>query len=378
MSPRIIAAGSEPQRILVINTARIGDVLFSTPAIRGLRAAFPNACINALCHPKRMDVLRHNPDISKLGAYGVWQHVRGLCLGRKEYDLVVIFAANRKVMAYARAVGKRTVGFAEADGSANPRLDGAVPRPTTPLHAVDERMLLLQAIGIPAAGRGLVYCLGEEDRAFASSFMEHAGLQPGILAIGFQVAGFPSRAFRDWPEERFVELGRLIRQRVKAKILLFGDTHGAAKAKRIAADLGPDVLMLAGKTSLRQFAALMEACNAFVTTETGPMHLAFAVGVPTVALLHCITPATLLGPTAHAERHRLIQMEPPAGAACSKQLSLGEIRSDRAWKALVDILGGPKDREGVEPQVTARTESGARGYRLVRHIREGGLGEGQK
>ena len=335
---RMGASGVRPQRILVVNTARIGDVLFSTPAIHGLRAAFPEVRIEALCHPGRADVLRNNPDIARLRAYGLWELLYGLCLGRKRYDLSFIFASNRKGMAYARAVGKLTIGFAEADKSMNSRLDVAVPRPTAPLHAVDERLLLLQPLGISATDRSLVYRVSEEERAYAGAFMERAGRQPGIRAIGFQVAGFPTRAFRDWPEERFVELGRTILQRIRAKILLFGDAHGAAKAKRIAAALGPESIMLAGRTGLRQFVALMDACDAFVTTETGPMHLAFAVGVPTVALLHCITPATLLGPTAHAERHRLIQMEPPPGTTCGKHLGLGQLASDRAWDALADIL----------------------------------------
>ncbi|HYL80572.1 MAG TPA: glycosyltransferase family 9 protein, partial [Candidatus Acidoferrum sp.] len=263
------------------------------------------------------------------------------------YDLVFAYGTDPGVFRYARAVGKYTVGFAQPDGAVNRLLDQVVERPRTPIHAVDDRMSLVQGAGVLQCDRKLVYRVTDEEKEEARVFLERQAAGRGVTRIGFQVAGYPKRAFRDWPTDRFIALGRQILGNLGAKILLFGDGACADKARTIGTALGPDAVMLAGKTSLRRFGALLSECAALVTTETGPLYLAFALGVPTVALLHCLTPVELIGPTAHVERHRLLQLDPPAGTECSKHLSMELIQSEQAWEALQDILGTAEGPGGV-------------------------------
>lgn len=325
------------RRILVIKVARIGDTLFVTPVIRALREAFPHAKIHVIAHPKRMCVLFNNPDIDVLWGWGLWNRLVHFPRMGAYFDLVLVYGEDGRLLKLARKVGGLTVGFEQRDGALNRYLDLPVRKADTPLHAVDDRLQLLRAIGIPSRGKKLVYRVSREEGEWARAFMERYG---DTLRIGFQVGGYPTKAYRDWPADHYVSLGRAILEDLKARIFLFGDRKDRRKAEYIRDGLGGRAVVLAGSTDLRKTGALISLCHAFVTTDTGPMHIAFALDVPTVAIFHCMHPGRLLGPVEDGGRHRVIQMEPPPGVECSRSLTMESVGSGEVWEALKDLLRG--------------------------------------
>ncbi|MDO8281051.1 MAG: glycosyltransferase family 9 protein [Thermodesulfovibrionia bacterium] len=325
--------------ILIIIVARIGDTLFVTPAVRALRKCFPDARIDVLAHPGRISVLENNQDINMLLCNNIWGRFRLLPRLNNRYDMVFVYGEDIKLLKYGRSIGKYVIGFKHGIPSVDRLMDIAVPRPLVPMHAVDERLLLPAAAGTKCAEKKLVYCVRKEEKSWADSFMKKNGIGVNDIVIGFQIAGFPTKAYRDWPVEKFISLGRHIMNKYKAKILLFGSGKEVKKAKEIRNALGGNSVIAAGRTSIRQAAALISGLNAFVTTDTGPMHIAFALEVPTVALFHCMHPARYLGPLHNIDRFTMIQMTPPLNEECGRHLALDSISSDMVWKEIQKMIG---------------------------------------
>lgn len=309
-----------PKRILVIIMARIGDTLMITPAISSLKKTFPDAVIDVVAHHKRMCVLENNPDIHSLYCSRWLEHFRRLLFNRTTYDIVFIYARESRLIKYGRSRGKLVVGFEQQDARLNKLFDICVKKPDFSPHAVDERLLLVKAIGLESFDKKLVYVISKKEKEWAESFIRNNNLQKIKIKIGFQVAGFPTKAYRDWPAEHFITLGQYILKELGGNILLFGDKKDHKKALHIQSALRDNALIVAGKTTLRQAAALLSHCNAVVTTDTGPMHISFALKVPTVALFHCMHSGQSLGPTADAQVHRILQMVPPQGKPVTENL----------------------------------------------------------
>jgi heptosyltransferase-3 len=333
---------AHPENILIIIVARIGDTLFVTPAIHALKKAFPDAAIDVLAHPKRMSVLENNNDISILFSNNLWGRILLLFRRNRRYDLVFVYGEDEKLLKYGKKVGRQVVGFGRGDPLIDDVMDTPVPRPSKPVHAVDERLLLVNAIGVTGTEKNLVYCVKDEEKSWADSFMKKNGLLESDLMIGFQVAGFPTKAYRDWSVESFISLGNYIFNDYNARIVLFGSKSERKKAEQIQKVLGSNALVIAGQTTLRQAAALLNSLDAFVTTDTGPMHIAFALEIPTVALFHCMHPAQYLGPLHRPEKHRIIQMVPPLEEECGRHQTLNSISSERVKNFLREILDQKK------------------------------------
>ena len=107
------------------------------------------------------------------------------------------------------------------------------------------------------------------------------------MELMFQVASFTTKSYRDWPIERFIELGRrLLAHNPNTWIIVFGDTESRAPAQALAEALGRNVVSAAGALDLRETAALIAQLHLYIGVDTGPTHLAGALGVPMVALYH--------------------------------------------------------------------------------------------
>ena len=152
-----------------------------------------------------------------------------------------------------------------------------------PLHQRDYYLELLAGLGVRAVSPGIGLSVSEEERAAAERTLEAAGHDRSrpLVILNPGAAYGPAKR---WPAERFAELGRLFRSRAGADILLVGSAGERELAGAIAAAVGGPVMNLAGRTSLRELAALIGLGRLFVTNDTGPMHIADALGTPILAV----------------------------------------------------------------------------------------------
>jgi heptosyltransferase-3 len=278
-------------RILVIGIARIGDTLLMTPGFRAIKAGLPDSQLTVFAHPKRRSVLAHFEPIDHLVGM-TKRHARFLgWLPGKSYNIALVYGRDTALLNYALRASERVICFDEKvfSGHQSPRLL-KVALPTQSMHAVDERLMLIHALfgEYLQYNRRLGLTLLPTEKASAQKWLVEANIrnEQGPL-IGLQACSFPTKAHRDWPAEHFLSLiTALLIDYPSAHFLILGD-HVAAEKGRVFKDAFPtSVSIAAGQMNLRQSAALMNCLDLYVGVDTGPTHIAGALGIPMVAMYH--------------------------------------------------------------------------------------------
>lgn len=319
-------AGAAPpsfQRALVVRFGRIGDLLVLTPALRALGAAVPGATIECLTTPVGAAALATNPHA---GARHVlrWRRIpravnpEKLRLVRRlrslDLDAVFLFERAARYHALVEALGVSRV-YALAPWGEPPGRDQIVHADA--LHAVANFDRLLAHAGVAHAGWEYEMPIPEDVRRRADALLREHGVASGTALVGLHPGHFQrhrrwrrKRDPRSWPPERYAEVVRRLTSRGAARFILTGSADEAALVYRVARELPRDrIVNLAGKTDLPTLGAVLRSCALFIAPDTGPAHLAAAVGTPLVALFGRFPP-DLTGPVAPPERVQLLYREP--------------------------------------------------------------------
>ncbi|MBI3545215.1 MAG: glycosyltransferase family 9 protein [Gammaproteobacteria bacterium] len=253
-------------KILVINVARIGDTLLTTPVLRALKNTFPNARLDCLAHPKRAAVLQGLEWLDSLASItpkrATW---RGWFSG-KHWDYALVYGHDAALIRYAARVAARVIAFEQADADINRLLWRAVTFsvPREQMHAVEEHALLASALCVETRDQRLAYRASETELKNARMWLAKNIPVHVAPLVGMQIASFPTKAYRDWPLENFVALGRRILQEFpKAHMLILGGKESVAKARHLASELAGHATSVAGDFDLRGSAALMR-CSIIV------------------------------------------------------------------------------------------------------------------
>lgn len=327
-----LPAGTEtPRRILFINVSRIGDTLLVTPAVRAVAAAFPDAEITLLGHPKRVEILHNLPFVKRTGAIS---KQRAPWLGRlsgRQFDLAFVCGYDAPLIDYALRVAGQVIAFRQPDEALNARLFRAVEHPAFQTeHAVRIQLRLPGALGIAAAGLNLAYRVGEAETRWAQAELATALPVTASPLIGLQIASFPTKAYRDWPLDHFIALTARIRAAwPQAHFLIFGGGEEKERTHRLSAHLGPAASCYAGRLSLRQSAALMNELDLYVGVDTGPTHIMGALQRPMVALYHGYSPSRVLAPLDHSCAY--IVDHPLADLGATPETPMSDISVERVW-----------------------------------------------
>ena len=338
-----------PARVLCLRIERIGDLLMTLPALAALRAALPGAAIDLAVGSWNRDVAMAIPGIDRVetldaawlarpatsatdgrAGLGVFALARRTAAWRgRHYDLAINFEPDiRSNLALAAAGARRTAGFASGGGGA--LLD--VPLDYDPSsHTADNALRLVEiAVGSrpsdrePPAGdalppederetsggaasgsrRNALLDIPGTARAEAASLLQRFD---GSLLIGMHVSG--GRAIKQWPEARFRDVATALVRDRSAAIVLTG-TPGERAQTAIVREALPAgrVLDLSGGAELLTVAAVLQRLDLFVTGDTGPMHLAHAVGTPVVAVFGPSDPARY---APRGPRDRIVRIDLP-------------------------------------------------------------------
>lgn len=329
-----------PRKILVVNVTRIGDTLLVTPAVRALARKWPDAHITVLAHPKRKEVLEALPFVGHIGAIEKHRAQWLGWLGGKTYDLAFVFGFDEALVKYALRASRDVVAFQQASRSLNERLALAVTPPAREsLHAVMQQLALVMAAGVEPAGYGLAYQVTAADRDWAQARLR-SDVGAARPLVGLQIASFPTRAYRNWPVTHFAELCHGIRATwPDAHFLVFGGKADADATADLGSALTSHATVYAGQLTLRQTAALMNELDLYVGVDTGPTHIAGAVGCPMVSLYHCRHPASIYAPL---DRAACIAIDHPAAgtADCGPQTPMADIPPARVLAACSALLNG--------------------------------------
>jgi len=313
-----------PIPILLIRPDHLGDLLFTTPALRALREAFPQARITGLVGPWAEAVVADNPCLdeimlcpfpgftrqpkkSVIEPYTVlWRYAR--LLREKEFDLAVVLRFDHwwgALLAYLARIPRR-VGYDIAE--VKPFLTEAVPY-VPGRHEVEQNLALVEAVSgeppwprllEPWPGFPLEFPLSAEDREFAARYLAEQGVRDGDPLVCIH-PGAGARV-KLWRNEGWVRVADALVEKHGVKVVLTGSAGEAALVQAIAEGMAGQPLVAAGQTTLGQLAALMAHCRLVLGVDSGPLHLAVAVGAPTVHLYGPVDSRTF-GPWGDPARH---------------------------------------------------------------------------
>jgi heptosyltransferase-3 len=286
--PRREPLGLQVSRILVINLKHIGDVLLTTPAIRAMRRAWPEATILAVVSRGSEDVLAGSPDVARVlvldrqaGLPGQWRLVRALRRHAPEAVFQMGQGDREAVLGWLSRARHR-IGYApgRAGGWRRRLLTCAVPWNGLQ-HVVDTHLDLVRAVGIPAEACRPILPVPAEARARMAGRLREAGAGAPLVVVH----AVSRWMFKAWPEAACAEVVRDLAARGLSVALTSGPAAVEQAAARRIRDLaGVPVIDLVGRTSLPDLAAVLAEARLFVGVDSAPMHMAAALGVPVVAL----------------------------------------------------------------------------------------------
>lgn len=333
----------QPKRILVINIARFGDTLLITPVLKALKAHWPAATLDVFAHRKTASVIENLPCINRIRPFSKKKAAWLKYFARPRYDLALVYGSDDALVYYARRVSTLTISFSREAGDAGWR---TVAPPEQLMPAQQERALLAQAAGVDVTDWQLDYRVTPQECEAAKQFLATKGLQNKRL-VGFQLQSFPAKAYRDWPVASFEALAeRLLQTYPDTHIVLLGGPEGKTTAEALAKKLGDAATSLAGTLTMRQNAAVMSQLALYIGVDTGPTHLAGALGIPMVAMYHAFHPGRYLAPQQHP---MLAVLEHPVDYAdASREEPMSKIGVDSVWNAVQTLLAKHHERKVSE------------------------------
>lgn len=308
--------GKSAEKILVRGVNWLGDAVMTTPALRRLREAMPQSQISLLTPAKLTDLWRSHPALDSVISFEAGESVKqiGKRLKERKFDLAIIFpnsprsaieswlARIPEIVGYARPwrnflltravkdragtvlMRKRSVSEIRKLISGEAKTDPPIPASA---HHLFHYLHLVGAVGAstePCAP--LIAVLPQELEALKARWDLNTDELP---ALGINPGAEYGPAKR-WPVKNFVQAARAIQAKVNCQWLIFGGAGDRDVAREITQELTANiggqgvakVVNLAGETTLRELCAALALCRVVITNDTGPMHLAAAVGTPVV------------------------------------------------------------------------------------------------
>lgn len=293
------------ERILIIKPSSLGDIIHALPVLNGLRTRYPDAYISWLVATPFASMIENHPQLNevilfdrkRLGRLGrslspTMQFVQLLReLRAQAFDLVIDLQGLFRSGFFARACGTGVrIGFAEAREFAWMFYTHRISIGDADQHAVDKNYRVAEMLGFGHVPIAFDLGLNSDDRRTASELLAGHGFDDGrdFAAV------WPGTRWetKRWSSQRFAEVIELLWREHRLPSVLMGDPTETALCDEIARATQSRPVVLAGQTTIRQAAAVLEQAAAVLTHDSAPMHIAAALGRPLVSIL---------GPT---NRHR--------------------------------------------------------------------------
>lgn len=317
--------------ILIIKPSSLGDILHAMPAVEALRQRYPAAAIDWVVNDSMAGILGLVPFLRRIIKFPrkSWCRIPGFIreLRKEKYDIVIDFQGLLRsgIIAWL-AKGKRKIGFAEAREGATLFYNEKIAVNGDTRHAVDKNLAIAKAI--------------TEAEAEATSPTEKSPT-PNTLAVCFS-----SRwVSKDWSLEFLADvINRTASEIPGLQISLIGSATDQEKGKRLAELIQEGKIEnLVGKTGLMDLANVLKNSSAMLTVDSGPMHIAAAVGTPCLALFGSTFPEKT-GP--YGKNHVIIRSKCPQAPCFRRNCPLGANCADYASPAetadeLIRILRRP-------------------------------------
>jgi heptosyltransferase-1 len=336
----------EARRIAIVKPSALGDVVQSLPLLAALRSRFPAARISWIVHSAYAPLLRPISLLDDViefdrkaaaasplhGSAYVWKFLRRL--RRERFDFVIDLQGLLRTGTFTLATAAhRRWGLRSAREGSRFAYNRVIDDLSGPQGAVNRYWRVAEALGVGDLPKEFPLEISQEERREALQLLDSLprpwiAVQPGARWMT-----------KRWPAASFAAAMQATIDRVGGSAVVLGSSDERDVASETAQSIRAPKLLLAGKTSLRLLAAVLESCDAMLTNDTGPMHLAAAVGTPTTAVFTCTSPSRA-GP--FGEGHEIVQTNVACRESyirrCDSMACMSEVTPSVVGEALIRCL----------------------------------------
>lgn len=291
--PQIASAPTiTPKNILVRMPNWLGDLVMATPVLADLRHHFPDAKITAMCQSNIASILLEDPHIDELISFkrpSGWIHRQQHLdiidpLRQATYDCGILLTNSfSSAWWFWRGEVKNRIGYATHWRSWLLDIPVPLPKSLNSQHLVTTYKMLLQPLGVPQSPLAPSLYVTRQEQQSTRELLTQYGVNKHHRIVGIN-PGAAYGSAKCWLPERFKEVTKRLLQDPNIVVVYFGDKEGAPLVNDICSGISERVINLAGKTTIRELMSFIKACHVFLTNDSGPMHIAAALGVPLVAL----------------------------------------------------------------------------------------------
>jgi len=342
------------KKILIINRFGIGDLLFSTPMIRALKAWNPEACIDVMCNERGRHVLQHNKNISDIIVFEkdvfrvayraskpffikkIFQFVKQIKV--KKYDLAIDLSLGYKMSLFLKILGvKKRIGF-------NYRNRGKFLTEKVDMHGFNDKHVieyyldLLRLFGIgDFVRKNLELPLSTELCAWGENFIREKGIENKKI-IGIAPGGGRSwgryAIYRRWDPENFAYVAKKLSEKNNETFfLILGSKREMDISYAIEKSLAGRALNLCGELALPNSIALIKKCKLILCNDGGILHIGVSQGVNTVSIFGPVNDK-VYGPYPSSNKHKVVKAESVPCRPCYKNFKHKTCRTHDCLKKI--------------------------------------------
>lgn len=283
------------KRVLVVKLSSLGDLFHALPAVQRIQR-HTGAVVDWVCHDIYVDLVRRFQPVERVISFPRHSFAREgtsffRALREREYDWALDFQGLLKSAVVTRAArASHRVGPSFCREGSRLFYDEVVGPTNKNRHAVEECLDTARFLGCP---EGPV----EFPVDFPAFTLDLSRPRVGLLPCSRRIE-------KNWPLDRFAEVARALRTHIQANILVLGGPSDTDACAQLTAAIGDGVQNWCGRTSVVELGGLIRELDVLVTVDSGPMHIAAAVGTPTVAVFGPTDPIKT-GP--YGARHRIVR-----------------------------------------------------------------------
>ena len=330
----------EKPRFLVVSTTGLGDSLWATPAIRLLKQRYPKGHITVFTSPIGNEIFQNNPWIDELlilkrSTFFSCLKLLPICY-RKRFEIALMFhASQRAILPLVVLSGPQIVVGTKG---INKGLDVLLTRglDNRHVHEIERRLELVETLEAQSNNKDLELILTKKEHHQADSFLKEKNIASTSCLVGIHPGS--KDPFKRWDQRHFISLGRRLVEAKQARILVMGDQKERLLITSITKNIPGAIAVY--ELPIRLVAALIKRCSLMITNDSGLMHIAYALKIPTFSLF-APTDAKRCGPY-HIQHATYIQKNktcfPCLQKKCRRPFCLEQISLEEAWSDVQRML----------------------------------------
>ncbi len=271
-----------PPRILIVKLSSLGDLFHALPVVHVLKEELATE-IDWVTQPEYAELVQHFDDIQNVFCFPRKNLLRQIIpffrkLRKTRYDMVIdLQGLIKSAVVTVAAHGKKKIGPSGVREGVRGFYHAVAGKKNKERHAAEELLDVVHYLGLSFTG----------PLCFPVTFPVQANLGPG-LHIAFSPL---SRAIgKNWPVERFIEIAHKLQKEIDCTFHLVGESSNQSQCKAITAAIGTNAINHAGKTTLIELGSLLQKMDLLIAVDSGPMHMAAAIGTPVLALFGPTSP----------------------------------------------------------------------------------------